>query len=400
MIDLKLIGCIFLITGTSIGAGMLALPVITAQLGFSVAVLLLLACWGVMTTGAFLMLEANLWLPKNSHIISMARATIGPIGQIIAWATYLLLLYSLLCAYIAGGSDLLQNLLSKGNIHLQHWLSACLFTLLFGAIVYLGIRAVDYTNRLLLSIKLGAYLILSLLLLPYLSIDKLMYVDFPKITLSGAITITIVSFGYATIIPSLRVYFAGQVHKIKLAILIGSLVPLCCYILWDAVIMGIIPLQGPNGLMGILASKNSTSDLVNTLIYLVHRPDLILLIKVFTSICVLTSFLGTALCLADFLADGLSMEREGLGKMFTHLITFFPPLLIAVFFPGAFIVALEYGGIYCLVLLVLLPAWMVWAGRYKKHINHGFKVGGGKGVLILMISTALILITWGICNSF
>src|SRR3990167_3617578 len=116
--DFKLIGSILLIVGTSIGAGMLALPIATAQLGFMGSLILLFACWFIMTAGAFTILEVNLWLPQNSNLISMARATIGPWGQIIAWVTYLLLLYSLLCAYIAGGSDLFHDLLLANKINI------------------------------------------------------------------------------------------------------------------------------------------------------------------------------------------------------------------------------------------------------------------------------------------
>ena len=105
--DFKLFGSILLVVGTSIGAGMLALPIATAQLGFLGSVVLLILCWFVMTMGALLLLEVNLWLPPNNNLITMAKATIGPYGQILAWIMYLLLLYSLICAYIAGGSDLL-----------------------------------------------------------------------------------------------------------------------------------------------------------------------------------------------------------------------------------------------------------------------------------------------------
>src|SRR3990167_6885635 len=103
----------------------------------------------------------------------MAKATIGPFGQIISWVTYLLLLYSLLCAYIAGGSDLFRNLLSASDIHFASWISSVLFTLLLGGIVFLGIRSVDYVNRGFMFIKLGAYLLLVILLMPFIEPAKL-----------------------------------------------------------------------------------------------------------------------------------------------------------------------------------------------------------------------------------
>ncbi len=127
--DFKILGSILLIVGTSIGAGMLALPIATAQLGFIGSLILLFSCWFVMTAGAFLMLEVNLWMPLNSNLISMARETMGPFGQVISWIAYLLLLYSLLCAYIAGGSDLFHNLLQTANVDISARVSAVVFTL-------------------------------------------------------------------------------------------------------------------------------------------------------------------------------------------------------------------------------------------------------------------------------
>lgn len=390
--DFKLIGSILLIVGTSIGAGMLALPIATAELGFFGSLLLLIGCWLVMTAGAFLLLEVNLWMPQNSNLISMARATIGPIGQIISWVMYLLLLYSLLCAYIAGGSDLFHNLLLARHIEISAWLSSIIFTLLLGAVVYLGIRSVDYVNRGLMFVKLGAFILLVILLTPFISTDKLAAGSFSHLTSTTALTVTITSFGYASIIPSLRIYFASDIRKLKIAILIGSLIPLVCYAFWDAVIMGVVPLDGASGLISILQSKNSTSDLVNVLSAAASQNSVTLLTKLFTSICVVTSFLGVSLCLTDFLSDGLHLEKEGISKVFIHVLTFLPPLVIVLFFPNAFIKALEFAGIYCIVLLILLPAWMAWMGRYRHVLSGPYEFIGGKALLSFMIIFSLVMI--------
>lgn len=390
--DFKLLGSILLIVGTSIGAGMLALPIATAELGFFGALVLLIVCWFVMTAGAFLLLEVNLWLPQNSNLISMAKATVGPYGQLISWITYLLLLYSLLCAYIAGGSDLFHNLISLTGIRIPVWAASIVFTILFGSIVYLGIRSVDYANRGLMFVKFAAYFILIILLTPFITLPNLTAGNISHVASATAIMVTITSFGYSPIVPSLRVYFAGDVRKLKKAIFIGSLIPLFCYIAWDAAIMGVIPLEGTNGLIAILASKSSTSDLVNTLNSIVSENSVNLFARLFTSICVLTSFLGVALCLTDFLADGFQLEKKGSSNLFIHVATFLPPLVIVLFFPNAFIKALEYAGIYCVILLILLPAWMAWHGRYHKKISKDFRVPGGKPLLALLIVIAFILI--------
>lgn len=391
--DFKLLGSILLIVGTSVGAGMLALPIATAQLGFWGSLILLFVCWFVMTAGAFLILEINLRMPMNSNLNTMAKTTIGPIGQIVSWASLLLLLYSLLCAYIGGGSDLLHNLLTLAGINIPLSVTAIVFTAIFGSIVYMGIRTVDYVNRGLMIIKFGAYILLVLMMLPFVSKINLLDGDMRYLTSATAITVTITSFGYAAIVPSLRIYFAGDVAKLKKAILIGSLVPLFCYIAWDLAIMGVLPLDGEHGLTAILHSERSTSDLVNALSASASSSSVTLFARLFTSVCVLTSFLGVALCLVDFWADGLHLEKKGANKLIISLITFIPPLLIVLFKPGIFVKALEYAGIDCIILLIILPVWMTWSGRYRRGLTSGYTVPGGKPLLIgLVIFSFVIMI--------
>lgn len=394
--DAKLLGGILLVVGTAIGAGMLALPIATASLGFGGAIILLFSCWFVMTAGALLLLEVNLWLPQNNNLITMAKHTIGPVGQIIAWVFYLLLLYSLLCAYISGGTDLFSHLLAKAGIIAPQWVALVIFTLVFGSVVYMGVRSIDYTNRCLMIIKFGSLAILIGLLFPLVSSARLQVNNIAQLSSSSAIIITMTSFGFAAIIPSLRVYFNGDVVKLKKAVLIGSIIPLVCYFLWDLVIMGAIPLGGADGLIAVQQSHRSASEFVLSLSRLASSPYIAIFANVFTSVCVLTSFLGVSLCLTDFWADGLQLEKRGKNKIIIHMIMLTPPFLTVLFFPNIFIKALEYAGIYSMILMMLLPAWMAWNGRYKKKIAHGYEVGGGKLLLIGMMLVTIALLVWNV----
>lgn len=392
----KLLGSILLIIGTSIGGGMLALPIATSQAGFIHSSILLLICWSIMTASAFLILEVNLWLPNDSNMISMAKVTLGKGGQAVAWITYLLLLYSLLAAYISGGGDFLRTLLTSFHITLPSWLSTLVFALLLGYVVCQGIRSVDMVNRSLMFIKLGALAILLALISPNVSMTHLAGGQFHYLTAS--VTVAITSFGFATIVPSLRTYFQDDIKKLHIAILVGSLVPLICYILWDIAIMGVIPRDGESGLVSMLHSGRSTSEFVHALSYLLQRDTITAFAKVFTSVCLATSFLGVALSLSDFLSDGFGLRKEGKNNIIIYGATFVPPLLIVLFYPGAFIGALSYAGIYCAILLLLLPALMAWSGRYQKNIAQGYRVFGGKGLLILMMAASIFIIGQGILS--
>jgi len=208
--------------------------------------------------------------------------------------------------------------------------------------------------------------------------------------------VVITSYGFATIIPSLRCYFHNDVRKLRKVILLGSFIPLACYILWVGAIFGALPYSGTNGLSSVSHAEHSTLALTQSLIYYLHSQWITGLTRIFTSICVATSFLGVSLCVVDFLADGLGLEKSGGKNLLIHGLTFIPPLVIALLYPTAFIVGLSYAGICIAVLVILLPALMVWNGRYRRKMATGYQVMGGRWPLIAVMLVALGVIAQGL----
>ncbi len=384
----RFLGGILLIVGTSIGGGMLALPVANAATGFWQSSIFLFVCWVFMTLGAFFILEANLYLPRGKHMVSMAAATLGNYGLLAAWISYLFLLYTLLSAYISGGSDVLNSLLLKIGVQISDWQASLLFTLIFGLVVYGGIRSVDYVNRGLMFGKLAVYCLLVILITPYMEMHNFQYGNARYI--SSSIMILITSFGFAIIVPNLREYFNDDIKLLKKVIFIGSLIPLFCYIAWDAVIMGAIPAEGSENLASLMENPHATSALASLLSTRVQSTIISSLFNFFTSICMLTAFLGVSLCLFSFLADGLKLREQGSHGIGLFLLTFIPPLLLVIYYPGAYIHALGYAGIFCVILLLLLPALMCYFGR--KHYHSSFIVPGGKITPIIVMLVSVILL--------
>ena len=394
MANSKLIGGILLIVGTSIGGGMLALPVSTAAAGITNSIVFLIFCWLVMTVGALLLLEVNLRLPPGSNMVSMAKATLGLPGQIIAWITYLFLLYTLLAAYISGGSDVFNGLLHKAHVDLPNWITSLLFTSLFSFIIYSGIRAVDYVNRGLMFGKLGIYLILVVIISPHINIPTLSGGSLKAIT--GSLMILVTSFGFASIVPSLREYFDDDIRTLRKVIVLGSLIPLVCYILWEAVIMGVVQRDGSDGLLALLDSDHATSGLTDALSGAVHSKWITGFFGFFTSICMITAFLGVSLGLFDFLADGLKLKKSGQQGISILALTFLPPLAVVLTNPGIYLQALSYAGVCCVILLLLLPTVMAWRGRKTDTGENMIIIPGGNVSLTIVGIIAVILLTLAI----
>lgn len=381
----RTIGGVLLIVGTSIGGGMLALPIANAETGFWGSTLFLFLSWIVMTLGAFAMLEANLYLPSGTNILSMTKATLGNRGLLVAWLSYLFLLYTLLSAYISGGGDIFRNLLSFMGLQLNPIAANSLFTVLFGLIVAGGIRQVDWFNRFLMFGKLSIYALLIIFITP--KVESTLLTHGSLSAMSKTIMILITSFGFAIIIPNLREYFQDNIKTLRQVIFIGSLIPLLCYIAWDLVIMGSIPQET---LASLLNSPTATSGLGNMLSEEIKNPTIMSLFHFFSSICMLTAFLGVALCLSSFFSDGLKISSEGKQGALLFLLTFGPPFCIVTVWPGAYLHALNYAGLFCVILLLLLPALMLFYGR--KKFNGGFKVPGGLFTPVLLVASSVLLI--------
>lgn len=378
----KIIGGILLVAGTTVGAGMLALPVLTCLGGFFPSLPLFLLGWIGTVYSAFLILEVNLWFKGEVNLVSMARKLLGRLGAGFTWLVYLLLLYSLTAAYIAGGGPLLAQLFHNyTGIALPQWAQPFPFLAVFGAFIYFGTRAVDLVNRLFMTGLIIAYIFLLALIAPHIDQTLILRSEYQYAWL--AMPVVVASFGFQMIIPSLTAYLGRDIKVMKWVIWIGTTLPLCIYIFWEWAILGVVPVCGPCSLFQAFVDGRPATD---PLARYVQHDGIALSAKIFAFFSVVTSFLGAALSLANFLTDGLQLKESFTGKLQCLLMTFAPPVVFVIFYPRGFVTALEYAGVFFAILLQILPALMVWRGRYSLYLTAHYRVIGGRFALILLMA--------------
>jgi tyrosine-specific transport protein len=387
----KITGGILLITGTCIGAGMLVLPVATASSGFLSSSCLLIVTWLAMLLTGLYVLEVNLWLPAGANFISMAKATLGKVGNVVAWITYLLLLYSILAAYLAAGSDIVaQAVKATSHITIQSWLAPLPWLIAGAVIIYTGVRYVVEFNRLLMLGLAVTYFMMVIMSSPHVELNYLTRGH--PLFLFSALPVVLASFGYHVVIPSLRVYLQSDAQKLAKIIFWGTLIPLLVYLIWEFVIFGTIPIEGSHGLAAIYQSGRPATQLTQSLSELLHNAWIVKTAEFFIFFAIATSFLGMALSLFDFLCDGFSIPKTHKGKCLAAFITFIPPLSYALLFPEGFIMALSYAGVFVAILHGILPAFMLWAGRYKNMANRYHAPGGVVGIIFILVFSLLVII--------
>ena len=394
----KMIGATLLITGTTIGAGMLALPMISGVVGFPVALLILTAIWGLMTFTGLLILEVNLSLPVTQNsFISMAKSTVGSAGVLATSVSVALLLYSLTGAYISGSSSLLTILFSAlFNIKLPSWALSCLFTLTLGSVVWISTHAVDKFNRVFFTAK-GVFLIFTLaLLLPKIQPHFLISTPLSHHSVLLIAPVFLTSFGYHTIIPSLTKYLGKEVRTLRNAILIGTALPFVIYVIWLISTLGVIPQTGASSFSS-LAKQNDVKQLTLAIMHYGHSNWISFGMNCFANVAVVTSFFGVTLGLFDMIADSIKAKNDIFSRLKTACITFLPPLAFSLFYPHGFLIALSAAAIFVSFLEVILPAWMAIKSR-RTHLSPMFVAPGGIGLLYTVIVIGLAFIISGFFN--
>jgi tyrosine-specific transport protein len=336
----KDLGAILLISGTTIGAGMLALPSITSPLGLILSLSVYVGVFFIMLYSAKYFVKLVLHYQKPYNFVDLAKHTLGLKGKIVCWILYLLLMYALVAAYISALSSMLST-----PIFSQTFLSL-LIPIGFILFMNFGLSGIDKLNRLLMMGLILSFCILCIILgntaTPHFSST------IHPLYLQVALPIVMTAFGYHIIIPTIANYLDRHEKKILRAIFYGSIIPLSVYILWHLLIYF-------NLSQNQLSSSFTQDTPITDTLAQIH-PKLKLFATSFAFFALITSFLGVTLSLFEFLKDSLPGKPLFKNKKILFSLTFIPPIIYIFYFKKAFYLALDHAGILVCLLLIIFPA--------------------------------------------
>ncbi|EGA69028.1 putative tyrosine-specific transport protein [Vibrio sinaloensis DSM 21326] len=384
---MKLFGSALILAGTALGAGMLAIPMVLAQFGFIISSLLMLVIFIGTTYSALLLAEACSKTKDSNSMSSVALMTLGKNGQRIINALFYLLLICMAIAYLLGIGDIISRLLANVGVEISAISSYSLFSLLVGLIVVAGKAYVDKLNRGLFFIMVGTLFIVIVSLMSNIHLDFITQEsDYSVNTIVKYSAIIFTSFASMVVIPSLVDYNRGASQgEIRNMILLGSLIPLICYITWLFAIIGNLGTDA-------IARLHSISELINA--FSDQQSDLKLIVAVFSSLALITSFLGVSMALYDQNKDALSSNKAN-----TYVLTFVLPLALAALFSNQFVSMLDYAGMVLVFLAVWGPILMVRKVRQPDfplpNLETTYTAGGGTAALSsAFLFGALIFVSW------
>ncbi|XP_042511555.1 tyrosine-specific transport protein-like isoform X2 [Macadamia integrifolia] len=386
------VGAVALIIGTSIGSGLLVLPKKTSSAGFIPSAVCMILCWGFLLIEALLLVEVNVGLLRKKRkklkeeeelegisIRTMAQETLGEWGGVLVTANYVFLGYTTMVAYTCKSAEILSQL-----INLPPSVSGIFFTTFFTILVSIGgTRTTDQVNQWLTVSMLG--------LLLAIEVQSLLSGGWSGLEMAGnwgkapsTIPVIIFSLVYHDISPVICMYLGGDLRRIRVSVILGSVVPLLALLVWNAVVLR-LPTQADDAVLDPV-------DLLTR----VSWTGVSVMVEAFSLLAVGTSLIGTLLSFSQFFMEQLcklpwhnpsnqtqksngnleqSILRDesmffGLQKWWhanklrfmATAVAVAPPLFVSVTIPDAFSAATDIAGGYCMTTLYgVIPPAMAWA---------------------------------------
>ncbi|MDG2941416.1 aromatic amino acid transport family protein [Exercitatus varius] len=381
----KTFGSALIVAGTTIGAGMVSMPLTSAGMGFGLTLLLLVILWALLAYSALLFVEVYQKAERrDAGIATLAEQYFGMAGRALATVALVVFMFAILTVYVLMSSDLISTILPSLREYGQE--ISIIFTVFFGIFIIAGTGKVDLATRMLFIAKLAALVVLLFFMLPKVTMENLMALPLDKALLISASPYFFTSFGFHVVIPSINSYLEGDIKRLRIAILGGTALPLFVYILWQMATHGVL---SQTEFIQILNNDPTLGGLVSAVTQITGSEMIGWSVRLFSLFALATSFLGVALALFDCLDDLLQRVNIRAGRIALGMFTFLPTLFFALFYRD-FLAVLALAGQMFTFYGLILPVGMAWMVR-KRYPDLPYRVKGGNITLLLALILGLLI---------
>ncbi|MDG6897122.1 tryptophan permease [Actinobacillus delphinicola] len=400
----SLLGGTMIITGTTVGAGMLANPTSMAGVWFIGSVILLVYTWFCMMTSGLMILEANLHYPKGASFPTIVKDLLGDHWNWITGLSIAFVLYILTYAYVTSGGGMTQALLQHlfPTLPIPRSIGSLIFCFGLGFFVWISTKAVDRFNVILLGGMVIAFLYSSLGLIASAKATILFNTLSPANEhyypyILGALPVCLVSFGFHGNVPSLVKYYRRDGKRVAKVIFLGTGLSLVIYLLWQLAVQGNLPRAD---FAPVIAKNGDIHALLTALSNMIKVETLTIALRFFAYMAIASSFLGVTLGLFDYISDLFKLsDNTKRERIKICMISFLPPLILSLLFPYGFVMAIGYAGLAATVWTGIVPALLVKAAR-KKFNPPRYQVYGGNFIIYFIIVFAMLNIFAQIAQQF
>ncbi len=397
----KLFSAIFLISGTAIGAGLLALPLVLARIGFLPLILVLCATWGLMYLISLMGIELAIRKTKSFSL--------GGVGVL----SFIILFYALLSAYLDGSASIVQTVFME---LFQVTFSTRVTTVFCFSLLVLTLSSmftiIEKINSILLIMLVAVVGFLVTAILIKTPVTAIPMIEEQANGLGAwalIIPLVFTSFGFNAVIEPITTLLDRKPKLIKKAFFWGSLIPLGVYLVWTLGILYVMHGSRPDVYTMMVQGGADLGLLVQALSEMSDYGLVQILMWSMSLLSIFTSALGIGISLiylfeTYFLSITAHSERKSHSAIgyFGHLLRVVgltaPALLITLFIPDAFIKILAFAGMILVVNAVLIPLYEVFVS-HSGRLNFS-PILNRKWVLYGLFMIALCIMGCEVYNLF
>ena len=389
---------IYTIAGTSIGAGILALPTAMALTGLLPGLVMLVITGGISILTALYIVETSLRTGPRYHMPALAEHYLGKAGLLIMFAGIMVFVYGALCGYLSAAGQLIYQLSGK---QIPYYLGVLIYFALGGTIVYWGLKLTGFVEVLLFSIMIVLVFLIAGMVFPYLNPQLAVPQEWNN-TFS-ILGVTLFAYAAHVVVPSIAHGLKHDRKGLIFSTLCGFGGPMLLYIIWVVLFTLVIPRGDPGQSVAYdhtvtLYAANQNGQPATVPLGHIVGGSIMVIGSLFALFSTFTSYLGFSLSLTDCWVDVAKSFRHHLPRFVGLLLTVVLPLILALSDPKLFIAGIQVAGIYGgSIFMGILPPVMVLLARRHGDQPCEFSVPGRSWLpiaIVVFFVLAVLLRTW------
>ena len=318
-----------MITGMTIGAGILGLPYVIAQTGLLVGLLYIIVFGVVMMFLNLMLGEISIRTNEELQLAGFAGKYLGTWAKIVLAVTIIFSSYGVLLAYIIGEGESLAALF--GGLP-AFW--SVMFWIFGSLMVWFGLQTIRKAEKILSITVIFIIVGLSLFLFKKFNLDNLVYFNPANLFLPFGVVLFAL---HAT--PSIveaHALLPGSQRHFKKAIIIGTLIPMVVYLVF---VLAVVGFSGQN------ITEVATVGLGRQ-----FGPLCALLFNLFAVLAMATGFMGIGIALKQsFVWD------HKVNKTLAEVAVIFIPIILFALGLRSFTKVLDIvGGLFISIEAIML----------------------------------------------
>jgi tyrosine-specific transport protein len=369
----KLLSSVFLISGTAMGAGLVALPLASANIVILMSSIIVLFSFFIAYQTSSM---TNRLIEKSGSycsIVELSKRFAGQPAMYVTIASFYILSLSLLSVYFVGTSSIIDYFLDLKD-------SASLFLCSVLFLFALKSRAFNKVNSVLFIVLLAS---IGLVIFSTFNAKQALVIQNGAFTCKDIfyfVPIIFTSFGVQNVCPYVCEILEMDREKIKRAFFIGTLIPAVVYSLWIYTTLQSVYSIDVVFFERILNHQVDVGELVGRLCESARSEFVNIFFKILSLFAIITSAAGIGIGLVCSLKERVKSKISTVIPLIIVVI----PALVTLLIPNAFMKALSFGGAIATIFVIFTPFYLTLRENKDEAISIKNLICVAFGVIVVL----------------